>query len=288
MENTDTNNYVCKTSDCQQQDDDYNALQNDYNALDLQYDELREAYDKLRQDYLLQGEEMEKLQQDCDIYEEFLTKNNITMAVKKSVVGKESIVKKKKNVNVCISKKEKREALVEEFINAFNNAKATSPLKKKEVETLTNEKLASMSIKEKLHLLASKIRNANGAIYAAWEAGALITVAHAEGKKIANNIVNKRLKKKEELVNILNDLDKESKIAYKQFKYISTKEQNLKNFYLIVESIIDCVKKKKLLNMNITQSNMLLMTAKADNAVVSGAKGGSWIHRLIDEEVSYK
>ena len=40
--------------------------------------------------------------------------------------------------------------------------------------------------------------------------------------------------------------------------------------------------------MNITQSNMLLMTAKADNAVVSGAKGGSWIHRLIDEEVSYK
>ena len=34
----------------------------------MQYDELREAYDKLRQDYLLQGEEMEKLQQDCDIY----------------------------------------------------------------------------------------------------------------------------------------------------------------------------------------------------------------------------
>ena len=41
--------------------------------------------------------------------------------------------------------------------------------------------------------MTSKIRKANGAIYAAWEAGALITVAHGEGKKIANTIVNKRL-----------------------------------------------------------------------------------------------
>ena len=68
------------------------------------------------------------------------------------------------------------------------------------------------------------------------------------------------------------DEDEEDRMSV-QFKYISSKEKDLKNFYLIVESIIDGIKKKKLLNMDITQSDMLLMTAKADNAVVIGAKG---------------
>eukprot|EP00943_MAST-04B_sp_MAST-4B-sp1_P008242 g8242.t1 len=115
-----------------------------------------------------------------------------------------------------------------------------------------------------------------------------IVLQHADNDYIVYRKDENGESKVYSIANNIKDWDKMKKIAYVQFKHISTKEKDLKNFYLIVESIIDCIKKKKLLNMNITQTDMLLMTAKADNAVVSGAKGGSWIHRLIHEEVSYK
>ncbi len=57
-----------------------------------------------------------------------------------------------------MSKKEQRKKLAPTFISAYNKAKDTSPIERLGKETLTNEKLASMSIKEKLRLLASKIR----------------------------------------------------------------------------------------------------------------------------------